>query len=182
MRPWSGSCSRLKRMSFSLIAVYIRTGAFTSPNEMEPVQTARGVFAWGIGGKSLSEGAAGLKDTPPGRKPLPVRALFAGEQREDARVMDAPRTVKLEPQELDHAVLAVVEVEPQERPVPDGADQLGVGRALEERRQVAVALAELGRELRPAGLEVAGVQGSLEGARDALHLKLHGRRLHEAER
>src|SRR4249920_2200378 len=111
MRPLSGSWIRLKRRSFSLMAVYIRTGAFTSPKEMDPVQTARGVFAAGIGGSRFRRCAAGLKDTPPGQKPLLGGESLVGQQREHPRVVDPPSAVELEPQELHDPGVAVRQVE-----------------------------------------------------------------------
>src|SRR6476619_7193883 len=55
---------RLKRRSFSVIAVSIRKSAFTSPKQMGPVPTARGVLAAGIGGNSPSEGCSGALKIP----------------------------------------------------------------------------------------------------------------------
>src|SRR6478672_4291698 len=54
MRPPSVTCSWLKRRSFSAMALYIRTGAFTSPKEMAPVQTALGRFEAGMVSKDTS--------------------------------------------------------------------------------------------------------------------------------
>src|SRR4051812_5035526 len=39
------ACSRLKCTLCSLIAVYMRTGALTRPNEMAPLQSARGMLS-----------------------------------------------------------------------------------------------------------------------------------------
>jgi len=44
MRPPSGSCTRWKRRSLSSIALYIRTGTLTSPNEIVPLQIALGMW------------------------------------------------------------------------------------------------------------------------------------------
>jgi hypothetical protein len=95
--------------------------------------------------------------------------------------VDPPRAVQLEPQELDHAGVLVVQVEVKERPVSDGADQLAPLGALDERPEVRVAIGELGRVVRAATLQVAGIQRALEGARKALHLELHRRCFHQVE-
>ena len=56
--------------------------------------------------------------------------------------------MELEPQELDDAGVAVGQVEVHERPVADGADELAVSRALEQRAELRVAVGELGGEVR----------------------------------
>src|SRR6185437_9135875 len=158
MRPPSGSCSWLKRRSFSAMAVYMRTGAFTRPNEMAPVQTARGRLEAGMVSKDTSIAGISLlrprlhqkligqigvrprtsavtvalqfrSGSDPGYSPR----LLAGDQREHARVLDQPGAVVVAPQELDHAGVAVGEVQVEQRAVRDRADQLAAIGAREQR-------------------------------------------------
>src|SRR5438094_10331175 len=170
MRPPSVSCSWLKRRSFSAMAVYMRTGAFTRPKEMAPVQTARGRLEAGmvckdtsIAGISLPRPAAprkligqreGRGLTPyAGRDsfvavPFGVRPrLLAGDQREHARVGDQPGAVVVAPEELDHAGVAVGEVQMEERAIRHRADQLGAIGTREQRSQLVVACGDMLRSL-----------------------------------
>src|SRR5213592_1152648 len=134
MRPPSVSWSWLKRRSFSAMAVYMRTGAFTRPKEMAPVQTARGLTPY--------TGRDSFVAVPFGVRPR----LLAGDQREHARVGDQPGAVVVAPEELDHAGVAVGEVQMEERAVRHRADQLGAIGAREQRAQLVVAIGEVLRD------------------------------------
>src|SRR5437763_1459394 len=198
MRPPSGACSWLKRRSFSLMAVYMRTGALTRPNEILPVQTARGRFDAGMACKDTPKGELSLLKTPGffgthrsragsgprGQTPVfalgltPVGgALLPRQQREHAGVLDEPHAVVLAPEQLDHARLAVVQVQVQERAVGDRPDQLDAGGPGEQRLQLVVAGGEVGREVCGDGVGVAAAGGGLEGAGAPLHGQLDRRSL-----
>jgi len=78
------------------------------------------------------------------------------------------------PQELDHARVAVGEVQVEERAVRDRADQLGAVGAVEQRPQLVVAPGEVRREAAGGRAGVVRVDRGLEPTGSPLHRQLHG--------
>src|SRR5216110_929102 len=85
MGPSSFTCSRLKWSVCSVIALYIRTGTATSPNEIVPLQIARGMLHGfpAAGDRKLLTKSTTAADKPAmSARPhwLPLGAVLLGEE------------------------------------------------------------------------------------------------------
>src|SRR5262245_59130446 len=105
MRSASFARTRWKCTSWSLIAEYMRTGALTRPNEIAPVQSARGMLGGCRAGapSNVRELHLDVLVRPPllDLRPLPQRALVAGNERLLAQQREAARPQRAHAHDVD---------------------------------------------------------------------------------